>query len=1161
MIAGWKMSLRSKAAAGVLLLLAIASPALAAPDDAAPVQPSPVEAGVRGMRPLETATPRRRGEQWALIIGINYDGRQQQLADAGDRSTLQPLKNAVHDAEGIRDVLRDYYGYQDADPAGGFEGDDRVALLTESEATFDAIETALGKLASRVGEDDSVLVFFSGHGVRLTHPDDRVAILPYDVQLARGTPTAKHIGLRRHLFDRLEQLPARHKLVVLDCCYSGEIFHAGFQLRSETDDRGDRRLQSDDAFQAMASCRASQVASDGADGHSPFTAALIDGLRRLPANDETDRRVWANRLLAYVRPRFIGTDQVPDCRSLIGDGDKRFDGEFCFYPGETRLFEAYRIKGSEQNLLRAMVASRQGNWWFQEMPWFIPSVREQIIRAYEEQEQFRDSSLSQLVDPAQLRAAADEAAMRISLQQEAPSEPAETEGRERSAAAESLAAMRNRHFKLLLETQDGESFNNTLKGIAEDLERYRAPAGSQAASRGPSDPAAADALSASDVHLLAVVQHALGNEVEAERAYQTAIERYGSAENGDRSSGRLMEALCRADYGEFLLEEMAKPKDAALQFRKADEEVVTLASRSPPPAAAVFRVFILCREADAWLQQNRWAEANNRLLAALDFAKEFASEHYLTAHVHRRRAWAQLIQWDIADAEASFRRANDILAKLAAQGVGGGDPAAESAADDDAVADAAVPTPSDAGLPDGNAFQVTESLQVSTDFATKLAYLHNLHGLAMATRFRGETALAADKYRWLVSHVEDNLARLRNTTADTDTEQQLIERLVNTQERLGDCNLFGDPKVRDLEEAADDYRRAMTHVHQLRGRRRDQWRAILLYKQALALALPSPTQDTELAVEMCRRADEIFETQKDTASGLYRALGVLATPVVEVADASRRRDASLFADGRGGDLLGEGPAPFDGKGADGTPTSRLREAILTFRDEVGRTPHRDQLELCLFASAALLEHGHERDRFQVIEDVDLLLSFCRLALTPPTLDADRARSDSRAYLRPYYDAALRARLGVSKTHVKELLEIHWEATRGTPYIKPERVSPVLSVFVLDGEGLLLVDLPGGEGRCVPLADHCDLAKIQQACQKDSDGVPLPFEIQKLLVQWKATGNCPSGCVDVWLDEASLRQTNPISAVGGRPLESEREYKLQFPFGLPDGFTVGVAAAE
>lgn len=78
-----------------------------------------------------------------------------------------------------------------------------------------------------------------------------------------------------------------------------------------------------------------------------------------------------------------------------------------------------------------------------------------------------------------------------------------------------------------------------------------------------------------------------------------------------------------------------------------------------------------------------------------------------------------------------------------------------------------------------------------------------------------------------------------NTQAAGDAEKRLLERLVNSQERLADCNLFGDPCRRDLGEAADDYRRALHACASMpAGTTRNQRRMALLYRLALALSLP-----------------------------------------------------------------------------------------------------------------------------------------------------------------------------------------------------------------------------------------------------------------------------------------------------------------------------------
>ncbi len=313
----------------------------------------------------------------------------------------------------LADVLRTYYS--SAADQFGYYDEAHLRMVLEDQATEERLNAEFARLADPdvVQPEDSVLVYFAGHAVRLDTESrksgDAVAVLPYNVQLAKGEVIGNAIGLPHEMIaKKLAGIPAKHKLLVLDCCFSGEIFELpaydgiAFKARSsEANDRSDVTLQYEPAFQALASCRRSQTASDGKQDHSPFTAALIDGLKRLPARTPRDRRVWSSRLLYHIRPSF-SENQRPDCRNLVG-----MDGEFCFQPAPHQSFEEFMVAASEENLLKASVASRQGNWWFNEMPWFIPSVRERIIKKYEQNEpKVRSTSVAELIDPHAIRKAA-----------------------------------------------------------------------------------------------------------------------------------------------------------------------------------------------------------------------------------------------------------------------------------------------------------------------------------------------------------------------------------------------------------------------------------------------------------------------------------------------------------------------------------------------------------------------------------------------------------------------------------------------------------------------------------------------------------------------------------------------------------------------------------
>ena len=287
----------------------------------------------------ERVGPATRGEQrllppqfsqvyrkkWALIVGINYEGRDDVRSDRKNAAALPPLKNAQRDATEFAQVLKDYYGYQD----------ENVFLVLEEQATKNTIEDKLGELMNSelVNEEDSVLVFFAGHGARR---GGGTSFLAYDVKLAQGVPTAQHMKLQEDIVQKLQESPAKHKLLILDHCHSGDVFNRSFQPPTRQG-RDDRTLVRETAFQAMASCRAGQVALDEGElikGHSPFTASLIDGLRRLPANGNPSDPIGATKILKYIASTFSAVDQLPDCRNLIST-----DGEFFFLSIGPRRFQ------------------------------------------------------------------------------------------------------------------------------------------------------------------------------------------------------------------------------------------------------------------------------------------------------------------------------------------------------------------------------------------------------------------------------------------------------------------------------------------------------------------------------------------------------------------------------------------------------------------------------------------------------------------------------------------------------------------------------------------------------------------------------------------------------------------------------------------------------
>lgn len=1113
-------------------------------------------------------------KNWAVLVGINYTGRQAELKGE-NKAALQELTNATNDAKALAEVLETYFNYDSSE--GG------IIVLTddskdqEKVPTANNIREALNKLcvSGKVQEDDSFLFFFAGHGSREDSQNQNkgnpVSLLPYDIDLTNGRPVGnRSIGVPNELFVLVSQIPCKHKLIVLDCCYSGEIFNAtgthGFRPASQSMSRIDPTLQSEPTFQAFASCRATQTSADSTSllgsQNSKFTSAILEGLLNIPARSDGDNRVWATRLLAYMNSSF-DESQRPDCRSLINS-----TGEFCFYPDPQADFSKFGLDADEKSHLKAMVVSRQGNWWFDEIPWFIPSVRSEIIQLHEKSQPVnRSSSFSELISIEEL----EKSALEVIDQ----------------STQDKIQQMRYGHVKdILTDCDDAEKLRATLVKIEAELSRFNgatesqsvppSPEGKQSSSPTKTQKQKTVRLQAEDLHFLAVLQHALGKTEEAEQTYKQSIAAYKSSsqENQDNPKLRpsIMAAICLADRGELYLNQLQDPLKAAIDFRNARSGILPILANEKrrEDFSALFRIFTLCQEADAWLQINRWSNANELLEKAVEVAIALAPDHYLQAHVYRRKAWAKMMQWKIEEAKIAFKLSNEILMthfrkemqeavvrSVTSTDQKGNDQEPKTFSSDQKTSSAtdsdnkiaADKAPADQRQTAMVSQYLGPEFSKSADHPSKIAYLHNLHGIAMALRFEGKTLEASRSYRWLAGEVEKGLFDFWDTTSDASLEKDYITRSINTQERLGDCNLFGQPSIRDPKEAYDDYRRALNRAQLLRGFERERSQATLLYKQALALSLPSSIQNTGLALEMCERADQISEAQQTKATGLWHVLGMLTTKTVKLVHAS------------------SSPGSLNEMETPALLSQELRTALLEYRDLIGRSPHRDQLEMCLFSAKILVEYSKFQDHFQALSDADLLISFCRLALLPYDSKTRQLsnqsitkRSESIAYLRPYYDTAMRAKVRHPMKHVKELLEIQAEATRGVYYVKPERTVPIIALYVLANESYLLLDLPNSESKCVELSSLYDIDKIRDASRTGKPGeLPLPVDIRSALDSWADK----SGVAErIPLD---IRWEDPIHQLFTFPQMAETVSKNQrttlklfhgnFPFHVPEKFEV------
>ena len=214
------------------------------------------------------------GEFWLLIIGI-------------DKYQYAPkLATAVRDAESMRDVLIERYGFKR----------DRILQLFNEEATGGAILNELDRLGRTAGKEDSVLIYYAGHG---EYDEDRELgwWVPVDGDPShRGATFITNASIREYI----NGMKAKHVLLVADSCFSGALLGTRALLpKGVKNTEWVARLAAKPSRYAITSGNNEPVTDRGKDGHSVFAYHL---LRLLKEN---------------VEPYVVPEELFPELASLV----------------------------------------------------------------------------------------------------------------------------------------------------------------------------------------------------------------------------------------------------------------------------------------------------------------------------------------------------------------------------------------------------------------------------------------------------------------------------------------------------------------------------------------------------------------------------------------------------------------------------------------------------------------------------------------------------------------------------------------------------------------------------------------------------------------------------------------------------------------------------
>jgi len=275
------------------------------------------------------------------------------------RHPLIPLETPENDATDLADLLASSHKYH-------------VRRLIE-DVSIGRIRGLLKTMQREVGERDRVIFYFAGHGVPPDDEGERAGyLLP---ESADRHDRDSFLGMQE-VGDELQQLPCRHLLVILDCCFAGSFRWARTRPSRDLSAVPEPRIYSERfqhflrrrAWQLLTSAGAAELAADVLFGrrdegrtHSPFAQALLDGLGgradRADGASGADGVITLTELYAYLFQRAID-DRIRQTARYY-PLERHEDGEYMFLspwvsPGALDLPSAVRLEKENNPYLGLM---------------------------------------------------------------------------------------------------------------------------------------------------------------------------------------------------------------------------------------------------------------------------------------------------------------------------------------------------------------------------------------------------------------------------------------------------------------------------------------------------------------------------------------------------------------------------------------------------------------------------------------------------------------------------------------------------------------------------------------------------------------------------------------------------------------------------------------
>jgi len=255
--------------------------------------------GVTTEEEITVIREKEGGRIWAAVIGINH------------YQNIRDLKYAVNDARAFKNYLKQHIGIPD----------ENMFSLIDQGATKLNIESLLGtKIKRKAGEDDTVIIFYAGHGAVETDPLDpdddgfEKYLLPHDANLDDLYSTAIAMEEIKKIFQRIR---AERLIFIADTCYSGASggrTMLASKTRATLSEKFFERISKGKGRVIISACSANEISKeDDSLQHGVFSYYLLKGLKG-EADFDGDGIITVSELFGFLSkkvPEASGQDQHP----------------------------------------------------------------------------------------------------------------------------------------------------------------------------------------------------------------------------------------------------------------------------------------------------------------------------------------------------------------------------------------------------------------------------------------------------------------------------------------------------------------------------------------------------------------------------------------------------------------------------------------------------------------------------------------------------------------------------------------------------------------------------------------------------------------------------------------------------------------------------------